>query len=239
MLAVDLSNYSGPLSPVQVAALKASGAYPIVGLQFPGPGYPPGCADQQIGALLAGGFTSLDVYFESTDPRTAWAKVSQYRGHVRQAWLAVEDDSGFTTEGQIDDALVYIDSQLSSLCGIYTSAVMWAKYVPNLTKYARRPLWNADYNGQQSLALPAPYGGWTVATMHQYAGSQTFATIPNVDIDYMEDTVAQSPPMTEADVTAIYKKVLGVESPGVDIAPQEEQESPPRRVYLVTLPVGQ
>jgi len=209
---IDLSNYTGNLTPVNVAAVKGAGIGLNIGLQFPTfpntHGWPQGVADRQMAALIAGGVTAWDVYFESTDPQTAWNKVSQYRSYMRQPWLAVEEGSGFTTEATIDAALAQIDAWFSTPCGIYTSKYEWDLLgLTNVTKYASRPWWDANYNGDENLVITEPYAGRSVSTMHQYAGTQhMFATVPMVDVSYREDAVAQSQAMSTNDAMGIWIK---------------------------------
>src|SRR3990167_5668005 len=63
---IDVSNWTGEITPTQAAALRADGiTHAIVGTQYPrqpsAAGYPPGVAHQQIPALLGAGVT-VDAY---------------------------------------------------------------------------------------------------------------------------------------------------------------------------------
>jgi len=58
--------------------------------------------------------------------------------------------------------------------GIYTSASQWAPIVgSSYTGGAAYPLWYASYNNQLNFNDFKAFAGWTVPTLHQYAGDKT------------------------------------------------------------------
>lgn len=84
-------------------------------------------------------------------------------------WLDVEpytDDSLPSVE-QITQA-VEVAQALGARPGIYTGAWVWPR-LGNPTRFAKLPLWTADYNGRADLDVPL-YGGWEFASGHQYRG---------------------------------------------------------------------
>lgn len=255
-LAIDLSNHQGAIAAAVVAALRAAGVEKvIVGLQYPGEPYPVGVAHQQLQTLIDGGMPHLEVYFESTPCDRAWGNVAQFAGRIERAWVACETGSAFEDNATIDAALAFADAlNLPKQAGIYSAAWWWNVKMAG-SWYSGRPLWVANYDEAQNIAF-APFGGWTSCDMKQF--SEHFE-IPGVgfevDASYYQDEpaaappapaqedphVAISPPMSKDDGIAVFVKAVypQVAEPGVAIIPQETQESPPRRVYRVELPMSQ
>jgi len=57
--------------------------------------------------------------------------------------------------------------------GIYTSASQWSPIVGSYTGGKDYPLWYASYNNQLNFNDFKAFAGWTVPTLHQYAGDKT------------------------------------------------------------------
>src|SRR5579859_3271892 len=159
-LAVDISNYTGPITVAAVNAWRAAGVgLVIVQAVDPPAGYPPGCTQQQIQTLNQAGMPA-DAYvffwFDSPPNHVDHALSLLEGTKVRRVWLDLEDIAakGYdqpTTEAKVADALQRCDawSQARNLpaAGIYTGSWYWASelYMGNTQTFKSRDLWDARY----------------------------------------------------------------------------------------------
>lgn len=185
-LAIDCSNYTGPVSLGQAQAAVGAGVGRVqIGGQYPAAPYPPGQAEQQVAAFLAAG-AELEPYFESTPIAEAWTHFEPWKTSLRRPWLAVEPDSGFETLEAIREGLLEADALGIGSCGLYTSSWALGQLGLDLSEFADRDLWWAGYNGRLDLAM-MPFSGWSSCVMHQFEGGATFAGIPTVDVSWYEE----------------------------------------------------
>jgi hypothetical protein len=113
---------------------------------------------------------------------------------ARRLWADEEDVSascqsmGVTSRAQaVSASLRAMDLAPTRLgiTGVYTGAWWWKPYVGNTAAFSDRPLWDAHYDKIANAALDfAPYGGWSFASIKQYAGSQPDGT----DLDVLSAT---------------------------------------------------
>lgn len=199
-LAVDVSNYTDPLTPQSVENLKAAGVEMVIAQAIdPPPGYPAGCTRQQIETCLAAGL-HVDAYiwlWFDLDARDIERKLALLDGlAVRQLWLDVEDQSAArfdqaTCEAKVDAALMACDARRGTNgqpAGVYTGRWFWAdqQYMGNTTRYADRELWDANYDHIADAAVGfVPYGGWTAPRIKQYQGSTSLAGVSGLDLNVL------------------------------------------------------
>lgn len=200
MLAVDCSNWTGPLSAGSLQAWKTSGVGLVIVQSIDPPtGYPAGVTVQQIQAGLDAGLL-VDAYvwlwFDATidDIHRKTELLLPFAGALRQLWLDVEDTAarGYDTvvcEAKVAFALQVCDSVPVAggrPTGIYTGRWFWepTAYMGNSEAFKDRDLWDAHYDLNADPAAGfVPYGGWTSAAVKQYAGTSTLDSVGNVDLD--------------------------------------------------------
>lgn len=170
MLIFDFDNYDGALSRESIVKCKAAGMQgAIVGLQAPGPQYPPFVATQQIIALIEAGVSIEGVYAESQSIVDTWPLVQHLSAFLPRLWIACEEDH--VDQAWIDRELAYGDAlKLAQPVGVYTGAWWW-RGKPFAGLYGDRQLWAADYDGHPDAETFAPFGAWTFAVLKQFAGA--------------------------------------------------------------------
>ena len=168
--AVDISHWSGTISPDDVACWKTNGIEHVIpGTQNPG------ITRQQLQTALAGGLSAdayVVLYWDQNMAAQVQAALNTIAGFpIGRLWLDVEVYPGSRTpaqlEGLIGDAL---DACGSTPCGIYTAKWWWDAYMRGSTAFASVPLWYANYDGNPSLGSWAwqQFGGWVEPTGKQY-----------------------------------------------------------------------
>jgi hypothetical protein len=211
MLAVDISNYTTPLTSAAVDGLKAAGiSHVIVQAINPPPPYPSGQTRQQIQLCQAGGLT-IDAYvwlWFDLDIGDIQRKLQLLDGlSIRQLWLDVEDTASIkydqaTCEARVTAALAACDAFATTSgqkTGVYSGRWFWAdpRYLGNTTTYADRELWDANYDQVPDAASDfRPYGGWQAARIKQYRGTSVLAGVANVDLNVL--SVAEEQELTAA-----------------------------------------
>jgi hypothetical protein len=168
-LIVDISNRTGELADADLVALKRAGIEAaIVGLQYPAPPYPPGCAQQQIPALAAASIPVLGCYAESQEIAAVWPNVAHLAWAIPQIFQACEED--FVDRAWIDRGLDFADAlNLGQRAGIYTGGWWWrGKEFEHW--YGDRDLWAAQYDAAFDLSF-LPFGDWTACKYKQVVGN--------------------------------------------------------------------
>jgi hypothetical protein len=200
MLAVDMSNYTSPLTPAALDGLKSAGVgHIIIQAIDPPPAYPVGRTRQQIQACLDAGLT-VDAYiwlWFDRDIGDIQHKLSLLDGlPIRQLWLDVEDTAAVkydqpTTEAKIVAALEACDAYSTTSgerTGVYSGRWFWTdrRYVGNCTTFSDRELWDANYDDVADAALGfKSYGGWEHVAIKQYRGTSVVAGISGLDINVL------------------------------------------------------
>lgn len=176
---LDISNYTGPLYPLDVELWKQDGIeLVIVGLQYPTV-YPytlnPGVAHQQLQVLTENGMR-VECYAESFAISSVWHRVQQFKPYIERIWVAAEEDH--VDEAWLDAEFAFIDAlNLPQRSGVYTGAWWW-NWQPFYWNYTNRPVWLADYDG-----VLTPLEVWPHVTIWQHAGTSTFAGVNAVDLN--------------------------------------------------------
>src|SRR5437762_3178235 len=119
MLAVDMSNFTDPLTAAAIQGLKDAGVeHVIVQAIDPPPAYPAGRTREQVQACLDAGL-SVDAYvwlWFDLDVADIQRKLALLDGlQIRQLWLDVEDTASInydqaTCEAKVRDALAACDA---------------------------------------------------------------------------------------------------------------------------------
>ena len=243
-LAVDISNYTGPITADNVNAWRDAGVgLVIVQAVDPPAGYPDGCTQQQLQTLNQAGMPAeayVFFWFDS-DPGHVDHALSLLEGvTVRRVWLDLEDVAArnydqATTEAKVADALKRCDdwSQAHNLppAGIYTGNWYWSNphYMGNTPKFSERDLWdsNYDYVAEAGQGFNA-YGGWTACAIKQHIGTSSLCNVSGLDQDCLSADYAQAvlgappqaappadtPPVSCPPVPQEYQDKFGVPSDG-------------------------
>ena len=201
MLAVDMSNFTDPLSPAAIQGLKAAGVgHVIVQAIDPPPGYPGGRTRAQIQACLDAGLT-VDAYvwlWFDLDANDIQRKLHLLDGlNVRQLWLDVEDTASINYSQAaceakvVSDALAACDAYPTSSgarTGVYSGRWFWLdrRYMGNCTTFADRALWDANYDDVADTKLGyVPYGGWATVAIKQFRGSTSIGGVGGLDLNVL------------------------------------------------------
>jgi len=214
MLAVDMSNFTDPVSSADIEGLKAAGVgHVIVQAVDPPPNYPAGRTRAQIQACLDGGLT-VDAYvwlWFDLDANDIQRKLHLIAGlNVRQIWLDVEDTASVNysqadCEAKVTSALAACDAYPTSgggRTGVYSGRWFWLdrRYMGNCTTFADRLLWDANYDDVADARLGyVPYGGWDRPTIKQFRGTTSVAGIGGLDLNVLsvELETQLTPPASE------------------------------------------
>lgn len=244
-LAVDVSNYTGPISPAQAQALRDAGVgRVVVQIVDPPPGYPPSVFRQQIPVLIDAGLeVETYVYLwlagnTGQQVRDTITKVTPWRDRLSpRLWLDVEDVS--VPEDQ--DANVRAVQTAVGACsmspGVYTAGWYWRPYMGDTAAFAHLPLWVAQYDGEASFRF-APFGGWSACAMKQHIGESSLAGLSGLDQNWYTTALGQSP-VTGADALQWLKAVsygVGVERVEVTDARPSTKRAAWRHAEIEWLP---
>jgi hypothetical protein len=200
MLAVDMSNFTDPLSPAAIQGFKAAGiGHVIVQAIDPPPSYPRGRTRAQIQVCLDAGLT-VDAYvwlWFDLDANDIQRKLHLLDGlNVRQLWLDVEDTASINysqaaCEAKVSDALTACDAYRTlsgARTGVYSGRWFWLdrRYMGNCTTFADRLLWDANYDDVADTRLGyVPYGGWDRPTIKQFRGTTAVGGIGGLDLNVL------------------------------------------------------
>jgi len=243
-LALDISNYTGPITQEQVNGWRDAGVgLVIVQAVDPPAAYPAGCTRQQLETLRDANMPAEAYVFFWFDasPDHIDRALSLLEGlPIRRVWLDVEDIGAksynqATTEAKVADALQRCDtwSQQQGLpqAGIYTGKWYWeaTDYMGNTSSFSDRELWDANYDFTPDATSGfRPYGGWTGCSIKQHIGSSEFVGVGGLDQDCLTDEYAgailggSSPSSPQAPVATVtcpevpqaYQEKFGVAADG-------------------------
>jgi GH25 family lysozyme M1 (1,4-beta-N-acetylmuramidase) len=196
-LAVDISNYTGPIDPQHVDAWRQAGVgLVIVQAIDPPPGYPAGCTRQQLSTLRDAGMAAeayIYLWFDA-DVGTVQHALSLVDGlPIRRIWLDLEDKAAANynqaaTEAKVQAALdacdAYANAHGMPTTGIYTGNWFWSdpKLMGNTIRFNNRLLWDSHYDGvADTTANFRAYGGWSACTIKQHIGTSALGGVTGLD----------------------------------------------------------
>lgn len=178
LLGVDVSNYTGTLTDLNVAGLVNGLAVKraIIACQF-----------DTVFNLAYQAFkdnnVQCDAYRYLYSSQDYGRQVQQAlmlisTANIGRLWLDFEDTSRVLTGDEIE----YAFSSLGGFPGgCYTGAWYWPSYTGNYQLGQRYPLWNALWDGNPE-GFDVDYGGWKQATVKQYSSGLQYAGL-NLDLD--------------------------------------------------------
>lgn len=196
---LDISNYTGPVDGKLDCYYDAGVRRFIVGCQNMA------IARGQIEAIQRDGRFAIDgtyafLYWgRDTLGQTQNAIALAQSYGLKRVWLDCEDAtegfSAFQIIQMIGDCQALVES--SNLeCGIYTGAYWWMGATDNSAFFNDLPLWYASYWDDRRIRQNVNFGGWTLATVHQYASTPELCG-RNEDRNVWFDE--EDPPMTPAE----------------------------------------
>ncbi len=199
MLAKDCSNYS--VNPLPLEQWKAAGIGLVLAQMFP-PSYRQYIQQGQQMRQCADAGMPFDLYCYDYVADPSWrdqailgmTSLASAGLVARRLWADEEDVSGgskamsparrVTAVRATLQALDLAPSRLG-LTGVYTGGWWWKPSTANYQGFADRPLWDAHYDGIADASGDyLPYGGWSFASIKQFAGSQSDGT----DLDVLSAT---------------------------------------------------
>jgi hypothetical protein len=198
--AIDISNYSGELTPEKIAFLRANASLVIVRLSTENGANQRAIAAQQVAALAEAGIPWQGYIWSYWDQSPVehweWARELLPDGwpgyHKLGIWLDCEDPSVPAV-----DALDWINSYASLLRadgfvpGVYTG-LWWvrrhdAAFRGSRGQYwAQFPLWWASYRVKPAC-LPSSIGPWQSVAMHQYQAVEVGSPLSSYDLSLICD----------------------------------------------------
>lgn len=196
--AVDVSFWSGMITPSEVACWRSSGIEHVV----------PGTqvfdiTRQQLQTAVAGGMTVdayVVLYWDQSIPaqvETALATVAGFP--IGRLWLDIEVHPGGRSVAQLE-ALIQqgLDACGDTTCGIYTGKWWWDAYMRGSTRFSHVPVWYAYYDQIASLDTWSyqAFGGWPFATGKQYGYGQSCGVTVDFNVMRLEPPVVGTPPTT-------------------------------------------
>ncbi len=201
-LAVDVSNYSGVISPEQAACLKARGVeHLIAGTQVPS------VTRAQIEAARTAGM-SVDAYVYLYWRRDVRVEVGRALETVSglpagRLWLDCEDDTGgLPPEEVIELIAAAVEACGDVPAGIYTGRWWWAPSTGDSGRFSYLPLWHAEYirsaEERPDFDSFPPYGGWTRPAMWQFRGTTPLCGV-SVDLNLQEAPSMEQAGLSERD----------------------------------------
>ena len=177
--AIDVSNYTGPITPEQMAEIKAAGITKLIaGTQVPSV-----CWQQLLTAkdagLLVEAYLQLDWSKSAKDQieSAAWA-VGGLIFLTERLWIVVENPSGLSFQAFLGDA-VREARRLGFNPGIYTNRSSWVNMIDEMA-FKNLPLWWAHYDGSYYDAFAwrrDGFGGWWHPAMKQWAKDRHIAGV--------------------------------------------------------------
>lgn len=190
-LAIDVSNYTGPITVDQARCLREQGVeHVIAGTQVPS------VTRVQLEAALAAGMT-IDAYVYLYWRRDVAAVVREALRALEGLpagclWLDCEDQ----TAGLSPAEVVELIERAHEACGpqpagIYTGRWWWPNATADSSAFSQLPLWHAEYT-RSSDERPdfdsfTAYGGWTRPRMWQYRGTTVLCGV-SLDLNLLESS---------------------------------------------------
>lgn len=182
-LAVDLSNYTPPLSADHIRCWKANNVELAIvqAINRPAPQPTP----QQL-QVCAEGALDTDAYilpFETTGLDELRARRSMTRGyHLGRWWLDLEEPMSLDYVRWVLAEMDTWDAVDNQVVGIYSAPWWWNRQAMGwwpTEEFAHRPLWGM----QQNLLRPfVPFGGWTTYAIRQYWLDANLCGVTGIDV---------------------------------------------------------
>lgn len=177
MQAIDISNYTGFVTPDMVTGWMGQGiTHVVIACQFDG------VFRQQHDVCVAGGMT-VDayryVYFDQlVAPQIDQALQTIANSGSGYLWLDFEDVTPGLPSPADTVAIISVAVSRAQAgpfpVGIYTGAWWWVPRTGNSVQQAGLPLWDANWDGVADLTGFSPYGGWSAPAGKQYKAGQTY-----------------------------------------------------------------
>lgn len=218
-LAVDFSQWGGPLNPETVECWKSLGVKKAI-VQYSH------LMEQHIEVLESVGGISIDAYVYLYWNLSPWNQTPQQRtqatldvadNRIETLWLDCEDSTYPYNERQLKECEGICNSN-GMPAGIYTGRWWWVPHTNNSKSFSHLPLWHAGYQVQGSIGNPnfipdlstfIPYGDWNKPTIWQYQGTCTLCN-HSVDLNFDYEFQSQPPKLQSEDGT--YSVIFGPDS---------------------------
>lgn len=198
VFAVDVSHWSGTITPDDVACWRANGVEHVIpGTQVES------ITRQQLQTTIDGGLTVdayVVLYWDLDIASQVKAALSTVSGlPIGRLWLDVEVYPGGRSVAELESLVQQgLDACGEMSCGIYTAKWWWDAYMPGSSRFAHVPLWYAWYDNVARLGTWSyqAFGGWPEPAAKQYTTGYLCGV--NIDFNVMIVDVAPAgePPTT-------------------------------------------
>lgn len=189
---VDISLYSkgGPVSEEEWTAIREAGYGVAVVGSHHGRDSNPYAAESLRNARQSGLITATYVAINGSRPVGEHIDIGREMCGDEWQYLsfcAVDVEIDGVTVDQVRDAVDRV-VELGARPVIYTARWWWAGHFHDPSDLADVPLWTADYDGDDTLDLPLPYGGWSAESVigKQYAEGTLLAGV-RVDLNVFRE----------------------------------------------------
>jgi hypothetical protein len=211
ILAVDISNWQGPLTTERIACLQARGVQHVVVRASLEDAARRALAQQQAGAVRAAGLglsVYVWVYFTRDAPGALVAAATDLMEGFQPAryWLDVEDVEHAYPAPAANAA--WLRAALQAFqdrgipAGIYTGRWYWVPYLGNTEEFAGWPLWVAQWDQVPDVTVWQPFGGWQQPAGKQYAGGEACGMQVDWNV-FVPEAVAERAAEADPDTAAL------------------------------------
>jgi hypothetical protein len=195
----DLSKYTEPRDPAALQRLKDAGVQLAI-IQAHPDGYGRPSSLQLFRSAAAVGMP-WDAYIYGYCAFPDWTEgalqtldlaVGEGLRPLR-VWYDIEDVNAPAQRMSVDQRVAAYNRDLAKIDkwsadhglprpGVYSGGWYFAQYLPGVTAWADRDLWDSDYDGVPDVDHGfRPYGGWTARAIKQHVGTSTLAGVGGLD----------------------------------------------------------
>lgn len=200
MIALDVSNYTSPLTAAIVRELHDHQDVGRLIIQAFPPSYPQYAEQRAQMRACAEAGVPFDIYIYDYHDSPWWVEqaaqgVEQASERPHQLWSDEEEEgqnAGLSVRQRtlaVDAALRRMDAVSTTSgqrTGVYTRRGYWETWMANTPVFADRELWDADYDGLADTALSwTPYGGWASRAVKQFRGTSVYGGVSGVDVNVL------------------------------------------------------
>lgn len=199
MLALDCSKYTSPRSPAAMQRVKNEGVGAVI-IQAHPPGYGPDATLELMRSARDVGMP-FDAYIYEYVGYSEWVQgalqtlnraASEDLVPLR-IWFDIEDVEAQAKAMSVPQRVAAYERDLRLIDqwsvqmglprpGVYSGKWYWDQYLPGITAWKDRDLWDSDYDGVPDVDVGfRPYGGWLERAIKQHVGTSVYAGMSGID----------------------------------------------------------
>ncbi len=205
IMAVDTSNFQGPLTARFAECLKDNGwDHVVVRLSLEDAGKH-AIAWQQLRTCIDAGLGVsgyIWAYMDQNPEELAQAAIDGYGSlPLKRWWVDVEDTGHAGTVAQNMDwlarCLYYLQAR-GKPPGIYTGAWFWPSHLGH-ADFSDYPLWAAQYDGIPDLDVWQSFSFWGSIAGKQYTATGNVCGMHPLDLNVFDEAVFEEAPLSQAE----------------------------------------